>query len=364
MSFVREDIKKIGREVLFLHTEDNLPRRGEGTFLRLKNEDIMFAYTSFTGNNWEDECEADIMAVYSSDEGETWTKPSMVLEHSDGATNYMCPSLFRMPNGNVGLLFLRKDGMNCIPYFTYSSDEGKSFVPIQRVVDEDSYWVSENDRAVVLDSGRIVLPTNKHIYNGCKLDLYGLMQVIASDDCGKSWKLISRPIESPIDRDHCKQGMCETVIYQQKDGRLRAMSRTDVGFQLECYSDDRGESWTNPQPNRFFTSPEAPMMMKRVGEYTVAVFNPIPRFAIRNDVTSFGGKTWGRTPLVCAVSDNDGQTFERIYYLETDPENSYCYPAVFDGGDYMLVSYYHSDGQNVPLRSTKMIKIDYTELAD
>ena len=190
------------------------------------------------------------------------------------------------------------------------------------------------------------------------------MQVIASDDGGKSWKLISDLIKSPIDREHCKQGMCETVIYQQKDGRLRAMSRTDVGFQLECYSDDRGESWTNPQPNRFFTSPEAPMMMKRVGEYTVAIFNPIPRFAVRNDITSYGGKTWGRTPLVCAVSDNDGKEFDRIYYLETDPENSYCYPAVFDGGDYMLVSYYHSDYQNVPLRSTKIIKIDYRELAE
>lgn len=364
MSFIREDIKKIGREVLFLHTEENLPRRGEGSFLRLKNGDIMHAYTSFSGNNWEDHCAADIMAVYSSDEGETWSEPKMILEHGNGTTNLMCPSLFRMPDGNLGLLLLRKHELYCVPYFTYSTDESKTFSPIQRVVEEDNFFVSENDRAVVLDTGRIILPTNKHVYDGKKLDLYGLMQVIASDDGGKSWKLISELIQSPIDRDHCKQGMCETVIYQQLDGRLRAMSRTDVGFQLECYSDDRGETWTAPQPNRFFTSPEAPLMMKRVGEYTVAVFNPIPRFLIRNDVTSYGGKTWGRTPLVCAVSDNDGQSFDRIYYLETDPENSYCYPAVFDGGNYMLVSYYHSDCMDVPLRSSKIIKIDYSEIAE
>ena len=142
MSFIREDLKKIGREVLFLHTADNNPRRGEGTFLRLKNGNIIFAYTHFYGNNWEDKCSADLYAIYASDEGETWSMPSPLIERDEGAENIMCPSLFRTPDGDIGLLYLRKAGKACVPYYTYSSDEGKTFSPIQRCIDEDVFWVS------------------------------------------------------------------------------------------------------------------------------------------------------------------------------------------------------------------------------
>jgi hypothetical protein len=97
--------------------------------------------------------------------------------------------------------------------------------------------------------------------------------------------------------------------------------------------------------------------MKDVGPFTVAVFCSMPHFTGRQE-----GRTWGRTPLVCAVSDDKGKTFPRVYYLEDDLSNGYAYPAIFDGGDYMLISYYHSDNLDAVLRSTKITKIRYNEI--
>ena len=61
-------MKKIGREVLFLKTGKGNPRNGEGSFIRLKDGRIMYAYTQYYGDDWNDHATARIAAYYSSDE--------------------------------------------------------------------------------------------------------------------------------------------------------------------------------------------------------------------------------------------------------------------------------------------------------
>ena len=99
-------MKKIGREVLFLKTGKGNPRNGEGTFLRLKDNSILFVYSKFSGNDWHDECSADIAAFTSYDEGETWVDERILFAHDENSRNYMCPSLVRMNNGDVGIIYL------------------------------------------------------------------------------------------------------------------------------------------------------------------------------------------------------------------------------------------------------------------
>jgi len=65
---------------------------------------------------------------------------------------------------------------------------------------------------------------------------------------------------------------------------------------------------------------------------------------------------------VCAVSTDDGETFPNVFYLEDDRNFNYCYPAIFPAEDYMLISYYHSNGTNTPLNSTKVIKVHLSEI--
>jgi hypothetical protein len=109
----------------------------------------------------------------------------------------------------------------------------------------------------------------------------------------------------------------------------------------------------------FFSSACSPMLVKNCGKNTVAIFNPVPEHILRDD-----NEPWGRTPYVMAVSKDNGKTFEKenVYYLEDDLNNGYCYPAVYEGENYMLAAYYHSNGSGICLNSTKIIKIDYSEI--
>ena len=50
--------------------------------------------------------------------------------------------------------------------------------------------------------------------------------------------------------------------------------------------------------------------------------------------------------------------------LEDDISNDYCYPAVIEGDDYFLVTYYHSNGTNVALNSLKVVKVAYSEITE
>ena len=357
MEILDPNIKKIGKETLFLHTGENIPRMGEGTFIRLNDNSILFAYISFVGRNWCDECTADIAAVVSKDEGETWSEPRILLKHDENSRNLMCPSLLRLKNGNIGMVLLRKAGDDCIPHFSVSLDEGKTFSTPKPCFEHGGYYVFENDHAIRLKSGRILAPLNRHeVVNGV-IGKYAKMVMMASDDDGETWNIISQEISSPFPPEVTATGFQETAIYQMPDGRIRGISRTDLGCQWECYSNDEGATWSSPVPNRFFTSPDAPLLIKDAGDFTIAVFCPMPRFTTRHEVRS-----WGRTPIIAAVSDDKGQTFNRVFYLENDLSNGYAYPAIFDGGDYMLISYYHSDNLDVVLRATKILKIKYDEI--
>ena len=103
------------------------------------------------------------------------------------------------------------------------------------------------------------------------------------------------------------------------------------------------------------------MLIKDVGEYTVAIFNPEPNFNGRPR-----NEPWGRTTYICAVSQDGGKTFtrDRKFFIEDDRNNGYCYPAILDGDGYFLLAYYHSNGTGVCLNSCKIKKILHRELTE
>ena len=102
-------MKKLGREVLFLGTSENNPRNGEGSFVRLADGRIMFAFTEFVGDDWEDDCEDHFTAVFSDDEGETWYERKILFEKPLDSKNIMSFSFLRMNNGDIGAFYIIKN---------------------------------------------------------------------------------------------------------------------------------------------------------------------------------------------------------------------------------------------------------------
>ena len=78
-------MKTLGKEVLFLPIGRGNPRNGEGSFLRLPDGAILFAYTEYYGESNDDAATARISACISHDEGEHFGAPFVLIEKAADA---------------------------------------------------------------------------------------------------------------------------------------------------------------------------------------------------------------------------------------------------------------------------------------
>lgn len=364
----------VGKTVNFFSGRSGNPRTGEGSFARLKNGDIFSLYSEFYGeNDWSDYGISRISGTVSHDEGETWGEPFSVFEIPDGYSQLMCASLLRLADGDLAALFLARidSDRDLTQVFFARCINGTDIwhtVPVMSGEDiTDRYHVLENDRLVQLKSGRLIIPTSFMPNDRAEDDPYLSEQYLTvhySDNGGRTWTNAHADLKIPFIRT--KYGLQEPGIIEMPDGRLRMWARTGLGCQYESWSGDCGLTWSVPTPMEFFKSPLSPMMMKNIGDMVAAVYNPEP-FHIVNEKPEIylkekAGLFYDRTPLAISVSNDGGRSFDRTYLLEDDPYSIYSYPAIFDGGDYILVSYYHSNRTDNFFNSMKTVKISKEEL--
>lgn len=357
-------MKKIGKEVCFLQTGPTNSRNGEGDFIRLPDGRIMFAYTEYVSGKGDDHAPARISAVFSSDEGESFTGHTVLFETDGGDVNNMCVSLLEMGRGDIGLFygrkFVGKNGNISMDVMLRRSRDGISWSEPKSCIGRDEYFVYENDRVVRLQSGRILIPLNLHESRGEDVEGEGVTHYFYSDDDGESFTDSGARISHPSGEKEA--GLQETGVLQFSDGTLFSYSRTLCGSQFESFSRDEGITWSTPHASTVFFSPNSPMQTAHLKNgKTVAIFNPIPNYPGRDTVN----EPSGRTPFMCLVTDGDGSGFwtdSTPYLLEDDMKNGYCYASVFAADDYFLVSYYHSENNpSICLKACKIVKIMYSE---
>ena len=372
-------MKKVGRQVLFLETNENNLRNGEGSFVRLSDGRIMYAYTQFLGKSREDHATAQIVAIYSSDEGETWTEPTVLFDKGPNSLNVMGASILKLANGEIGIKYGRKDMtasgyIVAMPKYRYSKDDGKTWSEEIACAEEPGYYCGTNNRLVQLKNGRLLYP---YSYLGGEKDrtfTAGVFKLFYSDDNGRTWGILDTEVRSPFNDNI---GLQEPGILELDDGRIWMYCRTEYGHQYQSFSSDGGMTWTTPAPNFLFTSPNSPMLATKVKDYVIAIYNPLGYSPVNDRVwhseTANGRPI--RTPFICAFSRDGGKSFDttnktfrpsfvnECVYLEDDLNNGYCYPAVIEVEGGFLVAYYHSNGSDVNcLNCTKMIKISWEEV--
>ena len=122
-----------------------------------------------------------------------------------------------------------------------------------------------------------------------------------------------------------------------QDGRLFSWARTRLGCQYGCYSDDAGERWTTPRPTQF-RSPCSPLSIKRIPDTgdLLAVWNDHSGELMAPPT---GDHPQARTPLVSAISRNDGDTWTHARLLETSPQHGFCYTAIHFVHSAVLLAY-------------------------
>ena len=106
--------------------------------------------------------------------------------------------------------------------------------------------------------------------------------------------------------------------------------RTDKKKIFRCYSRDRGETWSTPEPMTL-DSPRSPQSIKRIPStgHLLLIWNNSPD---------------KRFPLTAAISKDDGVTWENIRNLDEDPAHTYAYTSIEFLKDRALFTYYAGPG--------------------
>ncbi|MEW4490738.1 sialidase family protein [Thalassoglobus sp. JC818] len=272
-----------------------------------------------------DSPKAFFVLATSDDEGETWSKPRLVIDtHSpelpmDRST--LVGNLWTDPMGRLWLFFDQSmkmfDGRGGV-WATVCSDPD-SETPHWSEPKRIWHGVTLN-KPVVVSSGEWMLPISLdergglHEFQGCFRDLDPLRgaNVFVSTDEGTTWT---------------RRGMAnfpqpdwhEHMVVEKTDGTLWMLARTRNGI-MESTSTDSGSTWSTPVLS--------------------AIKHPVARFHIRRLrsgrllLIKHGDKIdshSGRVQLSAWLSDDDGETWNGGLVL--DERNGISYPDGFQSPD-------------------------------
>ena len=330
----------IGTIVLDLPPSPGNPRNSEGAFIDTAEGGLLFCYTGYAGESYLDHATANICCIRSSDGGRTWTEPvTIVTAREHGAMNVMSVSMLRMQDGQLGLFYLARITFSDMRlWLRRSKDNGHTWSEAVCCVPRPGYFVINNDRVVRLSTGRILLPMAEHFathHGGSEYASYSPAHAtfFYSDDDGHTWRESHALVALSGIRSNA--GLQEPGLLEMNNGLLYAWSRTDLGCQYQFMSINQGLNWSHAVPSPF-TSPLSPLSMKRLADGRLfAVWNPIPTYLTRD----FPPQAGGRTPLIAATSSDEGQHWQGPLILEDDPRSGYCYTAIHQAGDHLLLAY-------------------------
>jgi len=309
--------------VLELPKGPDNPRNSEGDFITLKNGNILFIYSHFTGKSGSDFGHGYLASRYSEDSGKTWSKQDKIEVKQEGDMNVMSVSLLRLKNNSIALFYARKNSEeDLIPMVRISNDECNTWSePVPCISDKKGYFVLNNNRVIQLNNGRLIMPVALHRIPGGKWSNAGKLFTYFSDDNGKTWKSGE---EVPNPQNVITQ---EPGIIQLTNDSLFMFIRTNTGVQYASYSTDNGVSWSAVQATHI-ASPLSPASIARIpqtGDLLMAWNN--------------NGTNEKRTPLNVAISKDEGKTWEHIKLIEDDPKGVYCYTAIHFTGNYVLLAF-------------------------
>lgn len=364
------------------------PRNGEAGTVLLKDGSILLVYGRFYGA--ADHSSAQLVSCRLDLKSGELTDIKVIFEYSK-ALNQMSVSLERLADESIGIVFIRKltASRSCI-MFSRSSDEGVTWsepVNCSSKFTDWNYWTVNNDRLRQLSGGRLLIPVGLYrkpdfSEGDAKAvpDHDTQLACLYSDDNGKSWQL-SNPLRIE-DRNILRPHRHDTATYKQEwlinkcwqapyrvqepgveelpDGRVLLYCRTPLGYMYQAFSTDNGLNGSELKPAAGIVSTLSPQSIRRIpgSQCLLCLYND------KSDC-AWGDEKWGmRTPLVLAVSADNGKSWNNIAQLE-DNSHNYCYGSILFFEDKIMFTEYESenlpDGTRRNLASLKMqiIKIKH-----
>ena len=311
-------------------------RGGMGDIIELKDGSLLFAYSP---------PKQGIMAVKSTDRGKTWGEPFSMFPNPKPPAKgyYLLPSFLRLPGGDIMISYIYGTypttpyyGHN---YYRRSSDEGKTWTNQFCMTPHPGYYIMHNDRLVLLGSGRILAPAEYKAHWPSTRDHSGYVgSAFFSDDGGFSWQVSKNTVDMiPVE-------VQEAHAVELKDKRVLMFARSYSGHPVRAYSSDGGETWSKGEMIKELSMPYAGMpTVARIPKTGDLLFIWITGKSVIQGETGLR-----RTPLSCAISKDEGKTFEHQRDIAGDPEDDFGYQCLdFLGEDTALIGFHARDGLHV-----------------
>lgn len=235
---------------------------------------------------------------YSDDKGKTWTQLLVIPSSAERGVHTVDPQLWLAPDGTLHFHWAQNN--------IYREGEGPEGYTVEgwvfcdpvhaqwRMICDDpdaetpAFGAPEYCGAGFLRNRPIALPGGRILYcaydQTCDRYAYSI-----SDDGGKTLAHRYGSKKLPVQHD-------ETMAYLMKDGRIRMLARTTVGWVAECYSSDNGETWDDEAHATEIVNANTRFYIGRTPSGRILM--------VGND-----SPATNRTDMAVYLSDDDGKTF-------------------------------------------------------
>jgi sialidase-1 len=226
--------------------EDGSALPTSGTFTRSGDGKLIGAYRKTV------ESETRIEIGVSGDCGSTWAKLGELRTPEPGV-RLGRPSILQLRDGRLvvvafGLVRFTGDPTTSSSdlWAAFSRDGGKQWGRLERIW---KGYTGMTQGVVETSKGTLIVPFAEYLGN---VGRWGA-RVAYSRDAGTHWQA-SDVVRVPDEVDYATRnlrrhagGAMEPSVVELEDGRLWMVIRTSTGFLWESFSEDGGESWSNPR---------------------------------------------------------------------------------------------------------------------
>lgn len=294
--------------------------------LPLANGDVLSAWFggSAEGND-------DVRIYTSLRKNGVWQTPVCIAAEKN--LPHWNPVLYQRTDGSIRLFYkLGKPIADWITMYCDSFDGGESWSEGAELVPGDTRGGRGpvKNKCIRTADGLLLAPasTEQHRQWRCFVDI--------SEDDGDTWTA-SPYIVRPRSGVSGLAQMIQPTLWQDDDGVVHALMRSNQGFVYSSKSTDGGKTWQKAEQTAIPNNNSGLDCARSADGRIWLVYNPV-------------GKNWGdRAPLDLAVSLDNGKTFQTAAILEEKEKDGdeFSYPAIVCQNQTLHITYTYNRKQIV-----------------